>query len=97
MSDKIKHAPYLLVLSFMQDDLKPAVGLCFINAFDFCRRRVCSIFKRDTASQSLYRLLGGYALHFCLVNFLNLVARGGDEVCKLAIVRQQQQTFSIEI
>src|SRR6267143_5477399 len=97
MSDEIKHAPYLLVLSLMQDDLKPGVGLCLINAFDFCRRRACSIFERDATSQSLNRLLGGHALYLCLVNLRDFVARGGDEVCKLAIVRQQQQTFSIEI
>src|SRR5713101_4804651 len=97
MTNEIKHAPYLLVLPFMQDDLKPGVGLCFINALDFCRRRSRPIFERDTASQTLNRLLRGHTFHLCFVNFLDFVARGGDEVCKLAIVRQQQQTLSIEI
>jgi hypothetical protein len=38
-----------------------------------------------------------HAFDFHLVDFLDSIVRGGDEVCEVAVVGEQQQTFGVEV
>ena len=40
---------------------------------------------------------GGNAFHFRFVNLFDAIARGRDEIGEIAIIRQQQETFGIEV
>ena len=81
----------------MQDDLIPAVRLALIRLFYLCGCGANAVFERDAATQALNCIIGRHALDLDLVNFRHTVARRRDEVRELAIVRQQQQAFGVEV
>src|SRR6187431_2463142 len=97
MSDQIKHAANLLVLAFVQNNFVPGVVFSLTDAANFCRSGARTVVQRDSATQSLDRLLLGKSLHLRFVDFLHFVSSGGNEVREVSIVRQQQKSFSIEI
>src|SRR5947208_4077332 len=86
MSDQIKHAAYLLVLSFVKQDFKPGVVFRLTYFPDLRRRGARTVVERHAASQAFYSLLVWNPLHFSFINFFDFVASRGDEVCEVAIV-----------
>src|SRR6267142_5335412 len=90
VTNQVKHSPDLLILSFVKQNLKPGVGFRLAQFPDLCRGRARSVFQSDAAPQTFNRLLPWYALHFSFVDFFDLVACGGYEICELAVIGQQQ-------
>ena len=97
MTDQLKHPSHLLVTSLVQQHFVPCVGLRLVQLRDLCGRRACAVFERDSASQSFDTAVSRHAFNFDFIDFLDAVASGGYVVCEVAIVREQQQSFGVEV
>src|SRR5215213_875886 len=97
MSDQLKHASHLLITSLVQQHFVPRVGLCLIQLCDFCGRSASAVFQSNSTPESFDAAFRRHTLHFNFVNFLDAVTRRRYVVCEVAVVRKQQQTFSVEV
>ena len=97
MTDHIEHASNLLIATLMENHLEPGIGSGLVNFCDLGRSCLSAIVEYHAASDPLDRGFRRQALHFRFVNLFHAIARSGDEVGEIAIIRQQQETFSIEI
>src|ERR1051325_7833079 len=97
MSDQLKHATHLLVASLVKQDFKPRVRLRLVELLDSCRRGARAVFERDAASQSENPAFSRHTFDFDFVDFLDAIASRRDEVSEIAVVREQQETFGVEV
>jgi len=56
-----------------------------------------TIFESDAPAQDVQRFLRGNAAHFCAIRFGDMVARMGQLVEKLPIVREKNQAFRVYV
>src|SRR5215213_5449398 len=97
MPDQLKHPPHLLVATLVQQHFVPRIRLGLIQLRDLCRRRASAVFERDSAPQSVDATLRRHTFDFHFVNLLDAVARGGYVGREVAVICEQQQTFSVEV
>jgi len=97
MPDQLKHPAHLLIASLVQQHFVPRVGLRLVQHLDLCRRGASAVFECDAAPQSLNPAIRRHTFNFHFVNFLDAVASGRDVVCEVAVIGEQQQTFSVEV
>lgn len=98
MPYRFHHAAHLSVASLVNRDLQQG-GLRVrieINVTHFGGSRY-AVHQLD----ALFQLVCGFAFHEIadthFVHFGNVVARVGQAVCKVAIVREKEQTFTVHI
>src|SRR5947209_12107539 len=97
VADEVKHAAYLLVATLAQDDLEPGVRLRLVEPLDFRGRRAHAVVEADSAPQTPDLLFARHALDLHLVDLTNVVTRRRDVVGQLAVVRQDEQPFGVEV
>src|SRR5262249_43266684 len=95
--DQLEHATHLLVASLMKQDFVPRIRLRLVKLFDPCGRSARAVLERDAASQSLDPTVSRHAFDFDFVNFLDAIASGCDEISEVAVIREQQETFGVEV
>src|SRR4030095_5503004 len=96
MSNRIEHAPHLLIAAFVKSHFKPRIGSAFAQ-HAHVRARKTLITDSDPAPQPLDCFFGRHALNLRSVNFWYSTFGGGNVTRELTIVSQKQQSFGVEV
>src|SRR5215212_179831 len=97
MAYHLKHATHLLIASLVEQHLIPGVRLSLIQLGNLRGGSAGAVFERDSSPQSVDTGVCGHTLHFDFIDFLDPIACGGDIVREVAIVREEEQSFSVEV
>src|SRR5215471_21535885 len=97
MANCIEHPANLLIPAFEQSHFEPGVGVTLPQPAYFSASSPLVFANPDTTAQALNGLVRGHAFYFRLIDLRDLVPRGSNDICQFAVIRQQQQSFSVEV